>query len=87
MESRKWQDKDGKNRVSWYVNCESANGVGSRQDGQADIQTAPAAESFGAPVPERQPEYSQSYWQQGMGYQMPPEDYAMLTDDDSQLPF
>lgn len=70
MKSRKWTDKDGNKRVSWFVKCDNAYGVGGKQEkGQEST-------GYGAPS----------------GYAVPPgmvpaDDYAMLTDDDAQLPF
>ena len=71
LKSRKWTDKDGNKRVSWFVSVENAYGVGGRQDSQ----NAQTGNSYGggygghpAPVD-------------------PGNDYPMLTDDDAQLPF
>lgn len=80
MESRKWTDKDGNRRISWYVNCEGVNGVGGKQDGQ---EPAGQAGSSGLP----QNGFRQDSFGSYPSVDIPGEDYALLTDDDAQLPF
>ena len=40
LESRKWQDKDGNNRISWEIQADNVYLADSKRDGNA--QTAPA---------------------------------------------
>jgi len=51
MQSRKWQDKDGNNRVSWEIQANSVDFCGSKGDnsgsGYAPTQAAPAANTEG----------------------------------------
>lgn len=46
LESRKWQDRDGNNRVSWEVQCESIAFCGgkSQSDNRAPAQTEPESD-------------------------------------------
>ena len=96
LKSRKWQDKDGNNRVSWFIRADSVNGVGSRGDGQKPDSGAQGGYS----APQQYSAPAAAYGAQngfggfngyGSGGYVPPVsdngDYAMLTDDDSQLPF
>lgn len=79
LKSRKWTDKDGNKRTSWFVQVENAYGVGGkREDQQQNTNQGgfyPGA-NYNAPAPD---------------YRQPPiyagDDYAVLTDDDGQLPF
>ena len=102
MESRKWQDKEGNKRTSWYVNCDSVNGVGSRQEAQegpgGEQRDYSGQEAGSGYAPYTVPQVGGYGQQQGGGYSQsgfggygvpvrPEEDYAMLTDDDAQLPF
>ena len=46
MESRKWQDKDGNNRISWELQADNVYLADSKRDGSAQAApsgTAPAA--------------------------------------------
>jgi len=51
MQSRKWQDKDGNNRVSWEIQANSVDFCGSKGDnsnsGYAPAQAAPDAGTEG----------------------------------------
>lgn len=85
LKSRKWTDKDGNKRTSWFVQVESAYGVGGKQDSQRAGSTpqgsgyyAPGAGYGGYATP------NPASVQAAIG---PGEDYAVLTDDDAQLPF
>ena len=40
LQSRKWQDNDGNNRINWEVQCDNVQIVSSKRDGSA--QTAPS---------------------------------------------
>lgn len=94
MESRKWTDKDGNKRTSWYVNCESVNGVGSRQEAQEGSGgqeyggfSEQGAGSYGG---YGMPQMGGYHNQSAGGYHAPvpvDDDYAVLMDDDGQLPF
>ena len=77
LEMREWTDKDGNKRVSADVNVANAYFGDSKRDGESSFGgntygSAPAAPSFG-------------------GYSAPASnpasDFAMLDDDDAQLPF
>lgn len=79
MRSRKWTDKDGNKRTSWFVQVDNAYGVGGKREDQQNNTYQggyQAGGNYAAPAP-------------GIG--QPPiyagEDYAVLTDDDGQLPF
>lgn len=79
MRSRKWTDKDGNKRTSWFVQVENAYGVGGKREDQQNNTYQggyQAGGNYNAPAPE---------------YRQPPiyagEDYAVLTDEDGQLPF
>lgn len=79
LKSRKWTDKDGNKRTSWFVQVENAYGVGGKREDQQNNTNQGGYQTGGnyaAPAP-------------GIG--QPPiyagEDYAVLTDDDGQLPF
>lgn len=75
LKSRKWTDKDGNKRVSWFVSVDNAYGVGGRQDGQ----NAQTGNQYGG--------YSQP---SGGNYPAPTDpgtDYPELTGDDARLPF
>ena len=92
MESRKWQDKEGNNRTSWYVNCGNVNGVGSRQESQdGSGQRDYGGQDFGGGYAPYTVPQTGGYGQGGFGGTgvpvSPDEDYALLTDDDGQLPF
>lgn len=79
LKSRKWEDKDGNKRTSWFVQVDNAYGVGGkREDQQNNMYTGgyQAGANYTAPAP-------------GIGQPTiyAGEDYAVLTDDDEQLPF
>ena len=78
LKSRKWTDKDGNKRTSWFVQVDNAYGVGGKREDQQNTNQGsyqPGA-NYNAPAPE---------------FRQPPiyagEDYAVLTDDDGKLPF
>jgi single-strand DNA-binding protein len=48
MQSRKWQDKDGNNRIAWELNANTVDFCGSKAD------SAPAAHSVPSPAPKMQ---------------------------------
>ena len=81
LKSRKWTDKEGNKRVSWFVKCENVYSCESRREAtpeQRQQYTSPGytAPSTYAPPPAA---YSADVYTQG--------DFAMLDDDDAQLPF
>lgn len=47
LQSRKWQDKDGNNRINWEVQCDNVQIVSSKRDGSA--QPAPSGSAPAAP--------------------------------------
>ena len=44
MQSRKWQDKDGNNRISWEIMADSGDFCGSKGDSSNNGNPAPATE-------------------------------------------
>ena len=53
LQSRKWQDKNGQNRVSWEVQADNVYFGESRREGQGGDYAAPAyggGQSYAAPV-------------------------------------
>ena len=97
LEMRDWTDKDGNKRTSAEINVANAYFGDSRRDGDSsgsayggnsyggssyggNSYSAPAAPSYGsAPAP--------SYGGYGDPASAPASDFAMLEDDDAQLPF
>lgn len=79
LKSRKWTDKDGNKRTSWFVQVENAYGVGGKREDQQNNNNQGGYQTGG------------NYAAPASGIGQPPiyagEDYAVLTDDDSQLPF
>lgn len=78
LEIRKWTDKDGNSRKSAEVNVENAYFGGSKNEGGNSGYTSNSSYSA---FPETQAMLDR--------YAAPvtADDYAMLTDDDAQLPF
>jgi len=72
LEMREWTDKEGNKRTSAEVIVDNAYFGDSKRDGESGGFSAPAAPAFG-------------------GYSAPSaapaSDFAMLDDDDAQLPF
>ena len=72
LEMRDWTDRDGNKRTSAEINVDNAYFGDSKRDGDnSGSYSAPAASGFG-------------------GYSAPAapaSDFAMLDDDDAQLPF
>ena len=91
LQSRKWTDKDGNKRTAWEVNADSCYFGSSKKDSEGNSTGSYGGNSYGGGgYPEAmaavnrysnapQPSYPEPQYQQG--------DFAMLTDDDSQLPF
>lgn len=44
MQSRKWQDKDGNNRISWEIMADSVDFCGNKGDSSNNGNSAPASE-------------------------------------------
>ena len=92
MQARKWTDKDGNKRTTWELQVEAAYFGGSKQDGdsaggQKNGQYG-GQSSYGGQGGYSVPAGG-SYGGYG-GYsapQNPASDFAMLEDDDGQLPF
>ena len=72
LQIRNWTDKDGNKRRSAEVVADNVYFGDSRRDGETGGYSAPAAPSYGG--------YSAPA-------SSPASDFAMLDDDDSQLPF
>jgi single-strand DNA-binding protein len=85
LEIRKWTDKDGNSRRSAEVNVENAYFAGSKNDGGSyNIQSTGNQNAGGYDLsgyPETQAMYNR------LATPVMADDYAMLTDDDAQLPF
>lgn len=83
LEIRKWTDKDGNSRKSAEVNVENAYFAGSKNDNGGSNNNS--ADSFRSNNMNAFPE-TQAMLDR---YATPvmADDYAMLTDDDAQLPF
>lgn len=76
LKSRKWTDKDGNRRTSWFVKCDNCYSCEARKDGVQNQQ------SGYAPAP--------AYPVPTTGNPVVVEagtDFPMLTDDDANLPF
>ena len=93
MQSRKWTDKNGQSRTSWEVQADNIYFCGSKQDNaqqgggyQAPIYQAPDAGGY--PETMAQIEKMQNQQHQDFNYPFPGQsEYAILEDDDGQLPF
>ncbi|MBQ3491216.1 MAG: single-stranded DNA-binding protein [Oscillospiraceae bacterium] len=71
LEMRDWTDKDGNKRTSAEIMVENAYFGDSKRDGDGGNYSAPAANFGGYSAPAS----------------APASDFAMLDDDDAQLPF
>lgn len=47
LQSRKWQDREGNNRVSWEVNVDHAHFTGERSEAPAPVKLAEISEADG----------------------------------------
>lgn len=72
LKSRKWTDKEGNKRTSWFVKCDNCYSCEPRREG--------AAEERSAYTPAHTPP-------DGHMPQSADGDYVVLTDDDAWLPF
>lgn len=85
LKSRKWTDKDGNKRTSWFVQADSAYGVGGKKENQTGNayqtgNTYQGGYQTGANYAAPSPAYTQTAIEPGA-------EYAVLTDDDAKLPF
>jgi single-strand DNA-binding protein len=94
MQSRKWTDKNGQSRTSWELVADNIYFCGSKQDNaqQGGGYGAPAyttPDAGGYPETMAQIDrFQQNQAPQDFNYPFPGQsDFAMLEDDDSQLPF
>ena len=81
LKSRKWEDKEGNKRTNWFVKCENVDIVGSKKERSEQGAPAPAY------APDNNPYQETEAMIAKYTAQRVPDDYAMLTDDDAQLPF
>lgn len=82
LEIRKWNDKDGNSRRSAEVNVENAYFAGNKGEGGNGSYSAPAGGmSTAGSYPETEAMLAR------YGAPVMADDYAVLTDDDGQLPF
>ena len=82
LQIRSWKDKDGNNRKTAEVVADNIYFGDSKPDGYnapAPGYSAPAGNYGSAPA--------NSYGTYGGGYAAPASDFAMMNDDDGQLPF
>lgn len=80
LEMREWTDKEGNKRVTAEINVDNAYFGDSKPAGSG---AAPLPDGYGAPV-SHHGEYPAPVYP---GPASPASDFAMLEDDDSQLPF
>lgn len=82
LKSRKWTDKDDNKRTSWFVKCDNAYSLEARKEGNH------AAQGSGAAAPSQENPYRETEALiDRYRTQQPPDNYAVLTDDDAKLPF
>ena len=83
LTSRKWVDKNGNNRTSWEVICDSVSLHDSRKssEGNSTYQVQNAPQSYGNPYAETEAMIAKYSAPSGAS------DFAMLDGDDAQLPF
>lgn len=78
LQIRKWTDKDGNQRRSAEVNADNCYFASTKKDSEGGQSSYNASSNF--------PETEAMLSQYGAGG-VPASDYAMLEDDDEQLPF
>lgn len=74
LKSRKWTDRDGNKRTSWFVKCDNCYSCEARREAAQGEQGSHAQTSYPAPA----------------GYTPPPTgaaNFVEMTDDDANLPF
>ena len=74
MKSQKWTDKDGNKRTKWFVRCDNVYSCEPRREATPEQRQQYTSPGYTAPAG-----YSPEMYGQG--------DFAMLDDDDAQLPF
>lgn len=81
LTSRKWEDKDGNKRTNWEVICDTVALHDSKKssEGTSSYQPANPSQSYTGPFQNAMDLYNQATSGQS--------DFAMLEDDDAQLPF
>ena len=92
MQSRKWTDKNGQSRTSWELVADNIYFCGSKQDNaqqgggyQAPLYAAPDAGDYAETMA-----YANTLQQKPQDYNYPfpgQSEYAVIEDDDAQLPF
>lgn len=95
MQSRDWTDKSGNKRKAWELQVEGVYFGGSKKDEDGSQQSSRAGyNQNGYGMENAYPETTAAinrYTNSGYGGYPPPQnpgdDFAMLTDDDAQLPF
>lgn len=75
LKSRKWTDKDGNKRTSWFVKCDNCYSCETRREATQAEQSAYTSPAYTAPATYTPPAVAAG------------DDYAVLTDDDAKLPF
>ena len=73
MKSKRWTDKDGYKRTSWFVNCDNVYSCGGSREATPAERSA-----YTSPDYTSQTTHPATYG---------PGDFTMLEDDDGQLPF
>ena len=81
LTSRKWEDKDGNKRTNWEVICDTVALHDSKKssEGTSSYQPANASQAYTGDFQKAMDLYTQATSAQS--------DFAMLEDDDAQLPF
>ena len=97
MQSRDWTDKQGNKRKSWELQVDGVYFGGSKSEGEGGQQRSSYGQGGygGAAAGNAYPEATAAVNRYGGGGygntyappQQPESDFAMLTDDDGQLPF
>lgn len=88
LASRKWTDKEGKERTQWEVVTDSVELLSSKKNSDGNNQPAQNQNSFQGYAHQPQQGYQQpQYSQQGFSGYQAPQQWETLTGDDSALPF
>lgn len=74
LQSRKWTDKDGNKRTAWEIQAENVYFGSSKRDSESGSSTGAYGGNYGGNSGVAVPDYGQ-------------QDFAMIEDDDAQLPF
>ena len=85
LQSRKWQDREGNNRVNWEINADNVYFGESRRDSADNRDSSYGGNSYGAGS------YSSSGYSRDAGRSAAPAPahsaFEELSDDDGELPF